>query len=123
MSRPPKATPPAVPVSNLPSVAPKPVRPLYLGYVRVSTAEQADSGLGLEAQSAGLFAEADRRGWDIEVLADRGASGRLINPGLRKALDLLAAGRADGLLVSKMDRLARSSRHAAEIMDLAQDKG
>lgn len=102
---------------------PKQVRPLYLGYVRVSTAEQADSGLGLEAQSAALFAEAERRGWDTEVLADRGASGKLINPGLRKALDLLAAGRADGLLVSKMDRLARSSRHAAEILDLAQDQG
>ena len=36
-----------------------------VGYVRVSTAEQADSGAGLEAQRAAIMAEATRRGWQL----------------------------------------------------------
>ena len=35
-----------------------------VGYIRVSTAEQADSGAGLEAQRAAIEAEALRPGLD-----------------------------------------------------------
>src|SRR4051794_7333428 len=42
-----------------------------VGYLRVSTTEQADSGLGLAAQRAAVETEASRRGWEIAaVLAD-----------------------------------------------------
>ena len=47
-----------------------------VGYIRVSTSEQADSGAGLEAQRAAITAEAERRGWElVHVFEDAGASG------------------------------------------------
>lgn len=94
-----------------------------LGYVRVSTDEQARSGLGLEAQEAALKAEAERRGGDLVIFRDEGASGKQVNPGLRKALGELAAGLADGLIVARMDRISRSLLHAVEILDLAKNQG
>lgn len=61
------------------------------GYVRVSTAEQADSGAGLEAQRQAITAEALRRGWELVAIhEDAGASGKdLKRPGLQQALALI----------------------------------
>jgi DNA invertase Pin-like site-specific DNA recombinase len=36
-----------------------------LGYVRVSTNDQVDSGAGLEAQRQAIVAEVERRGWQL----------------------------------------------------------
>ena len=70
----------------------------------------------------------------IEMAADRLARQLLgmaedpdmppaINGGLAAALADLAAGLADGLVVAKMDRLARSIQHAARVMDTAREQG
>ena len=83
-----------------------------LAYLQVSTEEQAASGNGLHAQRSTVIAEAERRGWPVEVVADEGASGKNVNKHLRDCLDQLEAGRADALIVAKMDRLARSVLHA-----------
>lgn len=91
-----------------------------LGYCRVSTAEQAESRNGLDAQRAAIDTEAARRGWTVEHFADEGKSGKHVNEGLRDVLDLLAAGQADGLVVTKLDRLARSVIHASEIIERAK---
>lgn len=91
-----------------------------LGYVRVSTDEQERSGLGAEAQNGAIVTECDRRGWTVEIVADLGASGKHVNQQLRQALDLLRTGQADGLVVEKVDRLARSVRHASAIIDDAR---
>lgn len=96
---------------------------LFFGYSRVSTEEQADSRNGLEAQRAAIDAEAKRRGWTVEQYADKGASGKYINGSLREVLQLLASGQGDGLIVAKLDRLARSVVHAANIIQDAQDQG
>lgn len=81
-----------------------------IAYVRVSTHEQAESGLGLAAQEARLRDECKHRGWRLlTVIRDEGISGSTIDrPGLKRALEMLAAGRADVLLVTKLDRLSRS---------------
>lgn len=94
-----------------------------LGYLRVSTVDQASNGYGLDAQRETVEAEAERRDWPVEMVADEGASGKQVNPGLRLALDQLASGRADALIVGKMDRLARSVLHASDIMDRARNQG
>jgi DNA invertase Pin-like site-specific DNA recombinase len=48
-----------------------------LGYVRVSTDEQSDSGAGLEAQRQAIVTECRRRGWHlVEVIEDAGYSAK-----------------------------------------------
>lgn len=79
------------------------------GYLRVSTAEQAESGLGLAAQRAAVDAAAARLHLElVQVLADEGVSGALPpreRPELARALAELVRG--DVLLVARRDRLGR----------------
>lgn len=81
-----------------------------LGYVRVSTHEQAQSGLGLAAQRSAIEAACTARGWSLTgVVVDDGASGRSLDRrGIQEALRGLLAGQATCLMVSKLDRLTRS---------------
>jgi DNA invertase Pin-like site-specific DNA recombinase len=103
---------------------PHPVAGL-LAYLRVSTDEQADSGLGIEAQRAAITAESARRG--IPIIAwhdDLGLSGKNMNrPGLKAALASLAAGQGSMLVVSKLDRLSRSVHDATGLMRIATKQG
>ena len=47
-----------------------------IAYLRVSTAEQVVSGLGLDAQRTAIEAECVRQGWElVATLADEGVSG------------------------------------------------
>jgi DNA invertase Pin-like site-specific DNA recombinase len=96
-----------------------------LGYVRVSTEEQADSRAGIDAQRAAILAEAKRRGWRLlEVVEDAGYSGKdLRRPGVQEALSVLADGKADALVVAKLDRLSRSMLDFAALMNAAQKQG
>jgi DNA invertase Pin-like site-specific DNA recombinase len=97
-----------------------------VGYVRVSTAEQADSGAGLDAQRAAIIAEATRRGWElVTVEQDAGASGKTIDgrPALGRALDAVDSGKASALVVAKLDRLSRSLLDFAGLMERGRQKG
>ena len=98
------------------------MRQMY-GYTRVSTAEQADTGLGLAAQRAAIDAAAQQRGWDVTYYTDAGVSGKAVGPQLSTVLDLLAKGQGDGLVVAKLDRLSRSIINAANIIAAAQKQG
>lgn len=96
-----------------------------IGYVRVSTAEQSNSGAGLAAQRAAIAAECDRRGWQIaELIEDAGFSARTLKrPGMERVLTLLHAEAASGLVVAKLDRLSRSMLDFATVMELARQDG
>lgn len=84
-------------------------RPLALAYVRVSTVEQVQDGASLDAQRSALVAEGERRGWDVEMIADEGYSGKnLKRPGLSAALDRLDHGEAEALMAIRLDRVSRS---------------
>lgn len=105
----------------------RPVRegpPVVIGYLRVSTDEQADSGYGLGAQQAAIEREAEHRGWQVRWITDAGQSGKSLDrPGLSEALRLLADGEADVLAVSKLDRLSRSVHDFSGLVALAEDQG
>lgn len=97
-----------------------------IGYVRVSTTEQADSGAGLEAQRSAIAAEAARRGWRLlRIFEDAAASGKSLNgrPGLAAALETVEQGQAEALLVAKLDRLSRSLLDFAGLMERARKRG
>jgi DNA invertase Pin-like site-specific DNA recombinase len=95
--------------------ASKPVR--ALAYLRVSTDEQARSGLGLDAQRRAISEEVERRGWAVEFVVDDGYSARDLNrPGWRKVEAALKRREADVLVVAKLDRLSRSVQDFAGIL-------
>jgi len=71
------------------------------------------------------MAEATRRGWSLtEIIEDAGVSAKdLDRPGIKKALSALADGTADVLLAAKLDRLSRSVKDFAEMLDLSRYYG
>ena len=84
-------------------------RTRVVGYVRVSTERQADEGVSLDAQRAKLRAHCAALDLDlVAVEADEGVSAKTLDrPALQRALTALRDGRADALLVPKLDRLTR----------------
>ena len=92
-----------------------------IGYLRVSTSEQAESGAGIEAQRAAIVAEAERRGWaEVTFVEDLGYSGKDLNrPGVKAALAALKGHKADALVVAKLDRLSRSLLDFAGLMQVS----
>lgn len=96
-----------------------------IGYVRVSTDEQARSGLGLEAQEQAIRAAAEQRGWELGgIITDAGLSGSQTDrPGLADALARMRRRDADLLVVAKLDRLSRSIRDGADVIDRANRQG
>jgi site-specific DNA recombinase len=86
-----------------------------VAYVRVSTQDQADSGLGLEAQKARIGAYCTAQGWTLaEVFTDAGVSAKTLDrPALKAALAALRPGRV--LVALKLDRLTRTARDLDEL--------
>lgn len=93
-----------------------------IGYVRVSTEDQATSGLGLAAQEAAIRAESERRGWELELVTEAGLSAATVEkrPALCEALARLARREADGLVTAKLDRLSRSVSDFSGIVEKAR---
>lgn len=90
-----------------------------VGYVRVSTLEQASEGVSLDAQRDKIRAYCKFNGIKlIDITADEGVSGGTLDrPGLQDALRMLKRGRANTLLVIKLDRLTRSVRDLCALVD------
>ena len=99
--------------------------PDVIGYLRVSTEEQAVSRLGLADQRAAIEREAERRDWPaVTFLSDEGYSAKnLERPAIAEAIGRLRAGQAALLVVSKLDRLSRSLLDFATLMDQAHREG
>ncbi len=98
-----------------------------VGYMRVSTAEQGRSGLGLEGQRSAIVSECAHRGWELvggepycDIISGKSLNGR---HELKRALDDLAARRADALVVAKLDRLSRSVVDFGRVLKLSQRHG
>ena len=93
-----------------------------IGYARTSTQKQ---DLGLDVQEKRLKQEAEFRGIEIEMILEKvSASVAPLNrPGLSGALEKLANGEADTLIVAKLDRVARSTIDIARLLELAKLQG
>jgi site-specific DNA recombinase len=84
-----------------------------VAYIRVSTDEQAASGLGLEHQEQRIRAYAEANGLTlVQLVRDDGVSvGKVLaaRRGGKAVLDILAAGTARHVVALKLDRLFRST--------------
>ena len=84
-----------------------------IGYTRCSTNEQADSGLGLDAQSERIKAYCVMRGIDLaDIITDAGVSGGKplgTRDGGQRLLSDLKDKRADAVVMLKLDRMFRNA--------------
>lgn len=97
-----------------------------VGYCRVSTEEQARTGLGLAAQRLAIAGACQVRGWVIVAIEeDEAASGASMSKrdGLRRALERIDRGEASTLVVAKLDRLSRSLLDFAQLMERSRREG
>ncbi len=99
-----------------------------IGYIRVSTARQADKGLSLEAQSARVHNFAASKGIDaadVSIHVDSGISGGKQSRSKRVALDAALAELkvGDFLVAYSLSRLGRSTKHLIEIVEFVKDAG
>ena len=92
-----------------------------ISYARVSTEDQAESGLGLDAQLSSVHAAITERGWTLAGdLVDAGVSGAVPperREALGPALEALDAGEASALVVARLDRITRSLLAWAELVE------
>lgn len=96
-----------------------------VGYVRVSTQEQGDSGAGLDAQVDAIERECAHRRWTLERICQDVASGssRDRRPALAEAVAMVSGDQADTLMVSKLDRLSRSVADFGALIEEARRGG
>ena len=80
-----------------------------IAYIRVSTDKQQDKGHSLLAQQEKIQAYASLYDLDIiDFVIETGSAKNLDRDGLQGALAQIKAGKADALIVVKLDRLTRS---------------
>src|ERR1700737_742702 len=96
-----------------------------IGYARVSTDKQADHGVSLEAQEAKIRAMATVQGAAvIELIVDGGESAKdLKRPGMERLLTLVDERKVDTVIIAKLDRLTRSVKDLAELLERFQRRG
>lgn len=89
---------------------------VFIAYYRVSTGQQGQSGLGLEAQRETVRRYAEQRGQVVEEFTEIERGTVRERPQLHAAL---AACRRRGavLLIAKLDRLARTVSRISTLMD------
>src|SRR6266702_6994032 len=91
-----------------------------IAYIRVSTARQGKSGLGLEAQQAALARFAEAEGYDLiqtfeEIETGKGSDALDRRPQLSAALKMARQHKAP-IIVAKLDRLSRDVHFISGLM-------
>lgn len=96
-----------------------------LGLLRVSTADQAESGFSLPDQESAIRAYCQRNGIPLaDVLADDGVSGRMSErPAVKRALELARAGLISRVILVKVDRMGRENRVIQNLLGRFRDLG
>ncbi len=90
-----------------------------VGYCRVSTEEQAREGVSLAVQRERVTAYAQAKGLElVEVISDEGLSGKdLRRPALHDLLERCDRGEVGHVIVWKLDRLTRRTRHLLSLVE------
>lgn len=90
-----------------------------IAYARVSSEQQLEEGYSLSAQESKLKAYCDLYNHElVEIISEQGSGKSIrLRPGLTRALDMIKRGEADGLVVTKLDRLTRSIKDIQIMID------
>jgi len=90
-----------------------------VGYVRVSTDEQAREGVSIAAQRSRVRAYAEAKGLVlVDVLSDAGRSGKSLDrPALQDLLARCKRGMVGHVIVWRLDRLTRRTRHLLALVE------
>ena len=90
-----------------------------IGYIRVSTDKQAESGLSMEAQAEKVRSYCALYDLDlITIIEDSGASAKNLNrTGINTLKAMVAAGEVDGVVVAKLDRLTRNMKDLHTLLE------
>jgi DNA invertase Pin-like site-specific DNA recombinase len=96
-----------------------------VGYARVSTDKQAEKGVSLEAQVEKIRAMAVVQGGElVDIIIDAGESAKSLNrPGMARLEALVDTGLVDAVIIPKLDRLTRSVKDLAELLQRFQRRG
>lgn len=93
-----------------------------VGYIRVSTNEQASQGVSLDNQRAKIQAYAICKDLElIEVVEDAGRSAKnLSRDGIQRVLELVKSKQIDAVIIYKLDRITRSVKDLGTIIETFQ---
>ena len=95
----------------------------FIGYIRVSTQEQAKDGYSLYAQRERIENYCKVYDYELIELKEESQSAKdSKRPQLQDALNRILNGEADGLLVCKLDRFARNLKDTVNIIDKLHQK-
>ena len=91
-----------------------------IGYARVSTDRQ---DLSLEAQQAKIRAMAALQDKTVEMIVDAQSAKTLERPGMARLLALVDSGAVETVIIAKLDRLTRSVKDLAELLERFSKRG
>lgn len=94
-------------------------RKTYFSYIRVSTQRQGQTGTSLAEQQASI--ERYARSWDLKIVKrfeERETAARQGRPVFLEMLKALRRGKADGVIIHKIDRSARNLKDWADLGSL-----
>lgn len=96
-----------------------------VGYVRVSTLDQAREGFSISAQRRRIASYCDAQGWSLDGLyADEGVTGATIErPEFQRMLDHVLASGVDRIVFVKLDRLGRCAWRVGELRERLEASG
>ncbi|HLG96912.1 MAG TPA: recombinase family protein [Bryobacteraceae bacterium] len=91
----------------------------YLGYIRVSTPRQGERGVSLQEQRDAILRYAERNGLTVsQWFEEQQTAAKKGRPVWNSMLKLLRRGRADGVMIHKIDRSARNLKDWSDLGDM-----
>ena len=91
-----------------------------IGYIRVSTEEQAQSGLSMDNQREKIAALAGLHDWNlVGMIEDPGFSAGTTNrPGLQEVLSQVRSRKVKAVIILKLDRLTRNQKDLLSLLEV-----